>query len=124
MRSQRRPARFLLCTTESWMRRALVQFPNDPITRIIHYWVRRGPAWTRAGPVRQDASVRTLPHIKKLDDAVGQFRVRITCCGGAARECEPEALARICGSSATLESKEPPPERAASEIRPDCCSLQ
>jgi len=48
--------------------------------------------------------VRTLPHIKKLDDALGHFRVRITCKCGAAREHEPEALARIVGASATLES--------------------
>ena len=52
--------------------------------------------------------VRTLPHIKKLDDALGHFRVRITCKCGAARECEPEALARIAGPSATLESVSKP----------------
>lgn len=48
--------------------------------------------------------VRTLTHIKKLDDALGHFRVRITCRCRAARECEPEALARICGPSARFES--------------------
>jgi hypothetical protein len=46
-----------------------------------------------------------LAHIKKLDDALGMFDVRITCkkCG-AQRSCKPSALARLCGSSATLES--------------------
>src|SRR5215469_13093147 len=48
------------------------------------------------------APVRVLTHIRKLDDALGHFRGRITCQCGAARECEPEALA--CGSSATLEA--------------------
>jgi hypothetical protein len=46
--------------------------------------------------------VRVLPHIKKLDDALGDFLVRVTCPCGAARHIEPEALARIAGRSATL----------------------
>jgi hypothetical protein len=45
-----------------------------------------------------------LPHVKKLNDALGHFLVRITCRCGAVRECEPEALARLCGSSATLDA--------------------
>jgi hypothetical protein len=45
-----------------------------------------------------------LPHIKKLDDALGQFHVQITCKCGAHRVAEPEALARLCGPSATLET--------------------
>lgn len=48
--------------------------------------------------------VRVLPHIKKLDDALAQFLVRITCKCGAYRIAEPEALVRLCGSSATLEA--------------------
>jgi hypothetical protein len=48
--------------------------------------------------------VRGVTHIKKLDDALGHFRVRITCRCGAVRKCEPEALARLCGSSAALEA--------------------
>jgi hypothetical protein len=48
--------------------------------------------------------VRVLTHIKKLDDCFGQFLVRVICDCGACREIEPEALARLCGSSATLES--------------------
>jgi len=46
--------------------------------------------------------VRVLPHITKLDDALGDFIVRVTCPCGAARHIEPEALARIAGRSATL----------------------
>jgi hypothetical protein len=45
-----------------------------------------------------------LPHIKKLDDALGHFLVQITCKCGARRIAEPEVLARLCGSSATLEA--------------------
>jgi len=45
-----------------------------------------------------------LPHIKKLDDAVGHFLVQITCKCGAQRIADPEALARLCGASATLEA--------------------
>jgi hypothetical protein len=56
-------------------------------------------------PTRQHhAPVRVLPHIKKLDDALGHFQVQITCKCGARRIAEPEALARLCGSSATLEA--------------------
>jgi hypothetical protein len=46
--------------------------------------------------------VRVLPHIKKLDDALGDFIVRVTCPCGAARRIEPEALARIAGRSVTF----------------------
>jgi hypothetical protein len=55
-------------------------------------------------PRAHQAPVRVLTHIRKLDDALGHFRVRITCQCGAARDCEPETLARLCGSSATLEA--------------------
>lgn len=49
--------------------------------------------------------VATLSHIKRLDDAVGMFLVRVKCkhCG-AERTCKPEALARVCGPTATLEA--------------------
>jgi hypothetical protein len=43
-----------------------------------------------------------LPHVKKLTDAPGHFQVQITCKCGAQRIAEPEVLARLCGSSATL----------------------
>jgi hypothetical protein len=46
--------------------------------------------------------VRVLPHIKKLDDALGDFLVRVTCPCGTSRHIEPEALARIAGRSVTL----------------------
>jgi len=48
------------------------------------------------------APVRVLPHVKKLDHALGDFLVRVTCPCGASRHIEPEALARIAGRSATL----------------------
>jgi hypothetical protein len=47
------------------------------------------------------ARVRVLPHIKRLDDALGDFLVRVTCPCGASRHIEPEVLARIVGRSAT-----------------------
>jgi hypothetical protein len=45
-----------------------------------------------------------LPHIKRLDDALGDFLVRVSCLCGASRHIEPEALARarIAGRSVTL----------------------
>jgi hypothetical protein len=43
-----------------------------------------------------------LPHIKRLDDALGDFLVRVTCPCGASRHIESEALARIAGRSATF----------------------
>src|SRR5215472_1094409 len=47
------------------------------------------------------ARLRVLPHVKKLDDALGDFIVRVTCPCGASRHIEPEALARIAGRSVT-----------------------
>jgi hypothetical protein len=43
-------------------------------------------------------TVRVLTHVKKLDDALGDFIVRVTCPCGASRQIEPEALARIGGA--------------------------
>jgi hypothetical protein len=43
------------------------------------------------------ARVRVLPHVKKLDDCLGDFVVRVTCPRGTSRHIEPEALARIAG---------------------------
>jgi hypothetical protein len=48
------------------------------------------------------ARVRVLPHIKRLDDALGDFLVRVTCPCGASRHIEPEALARLVGRKVTL----------------------
>ena len=48
------------------------------------------------------APVRVLPHITKLDDALGDFIVRITCPFGVPRHIEPEALVRIAGRSVTF----------------------
>jgi len=42
------------------------------------------------------ARVRVLPHIKKLDDALGHFRVRITCSRGLLESAGPK---RSHGSS-------------------------
>jgi hypothetical protein len=41
-------------------------------------------------------------HIKRLDDALGDFLVRVSCPCGASRHIEPEALARIAGGSMTF----------------------
>ena len=46
--------------------------------------------------------MRVLPQIKKLDDCLGQFLVRVVCDCGACREIEPEALARLVGWNMTL----------------------
>jgi hypothetical protein len=46
--------------------------------------------------------LRVLPHIKRLDDALGDFLVRVTCPCRASRHIESAALARIAGKSATL----------------------
>ena len=56
----------------------------------------------RSLPVRTIASVRVLPHIKRLDECFGDFLVRVTCPWGTSRHIEPEALARIAGRSVTL----------------------
>ena len=59
--------------------------------------------WMDALARRQHhAPVRVLPHITKLDDALGDFIVRVTCPCGASRHIEPEALARIAGRSVTF----------------------
>jgi hypothetical protein len=56
-----------------------------------------------AFPRRQHhAPVRVLPHIKKIDDALGDFLVRVSCSCGASRHIEPEALARLVGRKVTL----------------------
>jgi hypothetical protein len=47
-------------------------------------------------------SVRTLDHIKKLDDSFGLFFVRIICRCGATRDIEPKALALIAGWTTSL----------------------
>ena len=51
-----------------------------------------------------DGRVKTLPHVKKLNDALGHFHGRITCQCGASREAKPEALARLCRDATTLEA--------------------
>ena len=51
-----------------------------------------------------DVRMGVLPQVKKLNDALGQFHVQITCKCGSQRIVEPEALARLCGWSATLEA--------------------
>jgi hypothetical protein len=47
------------------------------------------------------APVHVLAHIKKLDDAFGQFLARVIRDCGACREIEPEALARLVGWKVT-----------------------
>jgi hypothetical protein len=48
------------------------------------------------------ARVRVLPHVKKFDDALGDFIVRVSCPCETSRHIYPEALARIAGRSVTL----------------------
>jgi hypothetical protein len=60
----------------------------------------RRPAWTRPPPPHH-ARVRVLPHIKRFDDGLGDFLVRVTCLCGASRHIEPEALTRIAKKSRT-----------------------
>jgi hypothetical protein len=49
-------------------------------------------------------TVRVLPHIKRLDECLGDFLVRVTCPCGVSRHIEPEALARLVGRKAALAS--------------------
>src|ERR1700680_3893397 len=56
------------------------------------------------GSPPQPCAMRVLAHIRKLDDALGHFLIYISCRCGAHRTAEPEALARLCGKSATLEA--------------------
>jgi hypothetical protein len=53
-------------------------------------------------PRQHHGPLRVPPHIKKLDDALGDFLVRVGCPCGAPRQIESEALARIAGRSVTL----------------------
>lgn len=48
------------------------------------------------------SGVRVLTHIKKLEDCLGQFLVRVICDCGFGREIEPEGLARLVGWKVTL----------------------
>jgi hypothetical protein len=48
------------------------------------------------------ARMRVLPHVKKLDDALGDFLVRVVCECGACREIQPQALVRLVGWKVTL----------------------
>jgi len=56
----------------------------------------------RVSAYQLHAPVRVLPHIKRLDDALGDFLVRVTCPCGTSRHIEPEALARLVGKKVTL----------------------
>jgi hypothetical protein len=51
--------------------------------------------------------VRVLAHIKKLDDCLGDFLVRVSCKCGAVREITPETLARLVGWSTMLKALAP-----------------
>ena len=52
---------------------------------------QRSTAWTPAPSRSHHSPVRVLAHIKKLDDCLGDFLVRVTCKRGAVREITPEA---------------------------------
>jgi len=58
-----------------------------------------------ARPVQADDSQHgTAAARQEIERRPRQFLVQITCKCGAQRLAEPEALARLCGSSATLEA--------------------
>jgi hypothetical protein len=69
---------------------------------------RRSPdtAWT-PWPVVSTMRPCACSPIKKLDDAFGQFLVRVICDCGACREIEPEALALLVGWKMTLKELAP-----------------
>ena len=50
-------------------------------------------------------TVRVLPHIKRLDECLGDSLVRVTCPCGVSRHIEPEALARLVGRKAALSTR-------------------
>jgi len=52
-------------------------------------------AKSRAQGLDHHIAHQVLSHIKKLNDGLGHFLVRITCKCGASRGAEPEALARL-----------------------------
>ena len=51
--------------------------------------------------------VRVLAHIKRLDDAFGDFVVRVICPCGAVREIPPQSHARIVGWKVLLKDLAP-----------------
>ena len=54
------------------------------------------------GARQHHARVRVLPPVKKLDDCLGDFLVRVTYPCGVSRRIEPEALARPASRKVTL----------------------
>jgi len=64
-------------------------------------------AWTTPQNRSHHASVRVLPHIKRLDDCFSDFLVRVVCECGACREIQPQALARLVGWKMTLKELAP-----------------
>jgi hypothetical protein len=54
------------------------------------------------GTAQHHSPVRVLTHIKRLDDCLGDFLVRVVCECGACREIQPQALARLVGWRKTL----------------------
>jgi hypothetical protein len=70
----------------------------------VAYTARRGTRYCiyASESDAHHARVRVLAHVKKLDDCLGQFLVRVTCPCGASRHIEPEALARLVGWRVTL----------------------
>ena len=63
------------------------------------YYVLHGRSYAHVPTMRP---VRVLPHVRKLNDALGDFLVHVSCPCGVSRHIEPEALARIAGRSATF----------------------
>jgi len=73
----------------------------------IQYRRSRSTAWTPPRNRSHHAPVRVLPRIKRLDDCLGDFLVRLVCECGACREIQPQALARLVGWKMTLKELAP-----------------
>lgn len=86
----------------------ILQVPTARRSAPVQYTTILATAWTAAATRGTILGVRTLSHIKKLDDCFGLFLVRVTCMTSKTwRDVDPEALARIAGWSATFEQLAP-----------------
>ena len=76
-----------------------------PLQELGRRCTVREPLWDCIDSARRrqhHAPVRVLPNITKLDGALGDFIVRVTCPCGTSRYIEPEAVARLVGRKVTL----------------------
>ena len=99
----------LMCGLTIFIRRKVSgNIPDHARKRLIYLSYGAAPYHglnrraRRCSATSRHAPMRVLPHITKLDDALGDFLVRVTCPCGTSRHIEPETLARIAGRSVTL----------------------